>query len=275
VTAAQRVAMGDLDQELQTKRKDEIGELSKSFNYMIEKLREERVLTEKLRKAEHLAGVGQFAQSIAHEIKNPLNFINLSIDHMKEYSRPSDPEKAEKFESLINNMKGEIQRVSRFAESFLEYGRPFELNLCDTDMGKVLDDVVELVSAKAQQENIRILKEYRSLPRLRVDPEFIKTCIYNIVINAIEAMQQGGVLTIMTKQVESKFCLMVEDTGTGVSPERQQKVFEPFFTTKSRGLGIGLAFTKKIIEAHGGKVTFESTEDRGSSLTVILPMENV
>lgn len=273
VTAAQRVALGDLDQELHTGRKDEIGELARSFNYMVGKLREQREMTEKLRKAEHLAGIGQFAQNIAHEIKNPLNFINLSIDHMRETAKPADPVQAEKFDSLITNMKGEIQRVSRFAESFLEYGRPFELNRRKTKMETVIDEVVELVSIKAQMENVQIHKEYRKIPELHVDPEFIKTCIYNIIINSLEAMPNGGLLTIMAGMAGSNFSLAVKDTGTGVSKDMMEKVFEPFLTTKIKGLGLGLAFTKRIIEEHGGKVMFESTEGAGSTLTLILPVE--
>ena len=272
VNAAQRVALGDLDQELRTNRKDEIGELAKSFNYMIKKLQQERELKEKLRKAEHLAGVGEFAQNIAHEIKNPLNFVNLSIDHIRESARPQDPDKAEKFDSLILNMKGEIQRVSRFAESFLEYGRPFELNRRETKMQKIIEDVIELVSVKAQQENISIKRELKVLPKLFVDPEFIKTCIYNIIINAFETMKKGGVLTIMTKETDSKFCLSVKDTGVGVPQDKRSKVFEPYFTTKNSGLGLGLAFTKKIVEEHGGKVAFESAEGKGSIFTISLPM---
>jgi len=272
VTAAQKVAMGDLNQELHSERKDEIGELSRSFNYMVEKLREERKLREKLRKAEHLAAVGQFSRNIAHEIKNPLNFINLSIDHMREAARPDNKESAEKFDSLILNMKSEIQRVSRFAESFLEYGRPFELNLRKTGIGQVLADIIELVSAKAAHANILIKKEYETLPELMIDPEFIKTCIYNIILNAFEAMPDGGVITIKAGESDSKFHLSVEDTGRGIPQDKASKIFEPFFTTKSKGLGLGLAFTKRIIEDHNGKVTFESIEEKGSKITIILPM---
>ncbi|MBI5408944.1 MAG: HAMP domain-containing protein [Nitrospirae bacterium] len=273
VNAAKQVASGNLDQELNTKRKDEIGELARSFNYMVEKLREERELMEKLRKAEHLAGIGQVAQNIAHEIKNPLNFISLSIDHMKERYKPGDPDDVEKFESLVLNMKNEIQRLSRFAESFLNYGRPFELNIRRADIGRIIEDVLELVSAKAREGNISIVKDCVILPELSVDPEFIKTCIYNIIINAFEAMPDGGVITIRTKKSESRFFLSVEDTGAGVPEEQLSKVFEPFFTTKSSGLGLGLPLTKRIIEEHGGKVTFERKEAGGSVFTVILPME--
>jgi len=273
VDAAKQVASGNLDQELDTKRKDEIGVLARSFNNMIEKLKEERELREKLRKAEHLAGIGQVAQNIAHEIKNPLNFISLSIDHMRECYKPCDPNDVEKFESLVVNMKNEIQRLSKFAESFLGYGKPIGLNIQRTDIGRIIEDVLELVSAKAREGNISIVKEYKLLPALFVDPEFIKTCIYNIIINAFEAMPEGGTITIRTQGVNSMFSFSIDDTGGGVSEGQISKIFEPFFTTKSKGLGIGLPLTKRIIEEHGGKVMFERKETHGSVVTILLPME--
>ncbi|RJQ50615.1 MAG: HAMP domain-containing protein [Nitrospiraceae bacterium] len=273
VNAARQVAAGNLDQELDTKRKDEIGVLARSFNNMIGKLKEERELREKLRKAEHLAGIGQVAQNIAHEIKNPLNFISLSIDHMKEHYRPCDPADIRKFESLVVNIKNEIQRLSKFAERFLGHGKPIELNLRKTDIGEILEDVIEIVSARAIEGNIYIKKEYGALPELFVDPEFIKTCIYNLIINAFEAMPEGGTLLVRTVMNGPRFSLSVDDTGSGVSGEQLSKVFEPFFTTKSKGLGLGLPLTKRIIEEHGGKVMFERKDTKGSRATIILPVE--
>jgi signal transduction histidine kinase len=273
VNVAKQVASGNLDQELDTKRKDEIGVLARSFNDMIEKLKEERELKEKLRKAEHLAGIGQVAQNIAHEIKNPLNFISLSIDHMREYYKPCDPDDVEKFESLVTNIKNEIQRLSKFAESFLGYGKPIEMNMQRTDIGIIIEDVLELVSAKAREGKISIRKEYKILPDLFIDPEFIKTCVYNIIINAFEAMPEGGTMTIKTDRFNSMFLLSIDDTGSGVSEEQVSKIFEPFFTTKNMGLGLGLPLTKRFIEEHGGKVMFERKKTQGSIFTILLPME--
>ncbi len=271
VEAARMVAGGDLDQELITERKDEIGELTDSFNFMIRKLREERELEERVRKAEHLAGIGQFSTSIAHEIKNPLNFISLSIDHIKERYKPVEGDRAA-FESLISNIKKEIQRVSGFAESFLQYGKPLELNLQKTDIGLLIEDVVGLVLAKAQKEGIEIQKEFESLAELRVDSEFIKTCLYNVIINAFQAMPDGGRLTIKTNKTDEKFSIIVSDTGIGISEEKAGRIFDPFFTTKGEGLGLGLALTKRIIEEHKGKVDFKSVLGKGSTITMILPI---
>ncbi|MDA8082636.1 MAG: ATP-binding protein [Nitrospiraceae bacterium] len=272
VSAAKMVAGGDLDQELKTERKDEIGELTQSFNFMVKKLREERELEERLRKAEQLAGVGQFSRSIAHEIRNPLNFISLSIDHIREKYRPAEQGDNDTFNSLILNIKKEIQRVSKFAESFLEYSRPLELSMQKTDIGALIDDILSLIMAKAQKEGIAIIKEFGVMPELMIDPEFIKTCLYNVILNAFQAMPDGGTLTIRTAVEGSLFSISVEDTGTGIPEDLIGKIFDPFFTTKAKGLGLGLAITRRVIEEHKGKVAFVSRGGKGSTVTIQLPI---
>lgn len=270
--AARRVADGDLSRELPTARKDEIGQLALSFNYMIGKLREDRDLRAKLRRAEHLAGIGQFSRSIAHEIKNPLNFISLGIDHMQEGYRPASATEGEKFDSLFMNMKKEIQRVSRFAESFLEFGKSLELNRTDADMGALIDSVLELVAVKAAKDRVEIvLQKDVPPPTLRVDPDFVRTCVYNILLNAFQAMPEGGRITVRTRLDDGWFAMEFSDTGKGVAPETAAHAFEPFFTTKKEGIGLGLAFTKRVVEEHGGRVSFESREGQGSTVRILLP----
>jgi len=273
VQAARSVALGNLDQEIRTERKDEIGELAKSFNYMVGKLKEERVLEERLRKAEQLAGIGQFSMSIAHEIRNPLNFINLSIDHIQKKYEPHEEGGKEHFDSLIRNIKNEIQRVSRFAESFLEFSRPLELNLQKIDIVKLIEDVLELVKAKAEKDKITIIKELGILPELYLDSGFIKTCLYNIILNAFQAMPDGGKVTIRTNRTDDKLSIAVEDTGVGIAAEKISKIFDPFFTTKQDGIGIGLALTKRVVEEHKGRIEFKSIEGKGSAVTIFLPLD--
>jgi len=273
VQAARNVAAGDLTQELHPGRKDEIGELARSFNYMVGKLREERELEERLRKAEHLAGIGQFSRSMAHEIRNPLNFISLSIDHIREKYMPSHPEDRKAFESLIHNIKKEIQRVSSFTESFLTQSKPLELKLQKTNITMIIEDIIELVEAKALRENISISKNLSSLKEIFIDPEFIKTCLYNIILNAFHAMPDGGELVVETAIGDNEMSIKIKDTGIGVSRDFVGKVFDPLFTTKSTGLGLGLALTKKIIEEHRGRVDFQSVEGKGSTVIIHLPLK--
>jgi nitrogen fixation/metabolism regulation signal transduction histidine kinase len=271
--AAGKVAAGDLEQTLPVTRRDEIGQLARSFDHMIARLREDRELRQRVRTAEHMATVGQFARSIAHEIKNPLNFISLSVDHMRDAYRPADDEKAVRYESLIDNIKGEIARISRFAESFLEYGRPFELHRRCCSLNILLDEVLELVAARAAAGHVAIRREIGVLPELSVDPEFIKTCLYNIIINAFEAMPGGGTLTVRGTVEAGQVTLAFADTGEGLSVMDLDKVFTPLFSTKQGGLGLGLALTRRIIEEHGGKVGFTSTRGLGSEVSLYLPCE--
>lgn len=271
--AAELVAAGDLEQQLPVNRSDEIGLLAHSFNQMVATLREDRDLRARLRTAEHLAGVGQFAQNIAHEIKNPLNFISLSIDHMGDLYRPGEAAAAARFESLIGNIKGEIQRISHFAESFLEYGRPFELHRQAVSIATLIDETLELSQARAAQQGIRIRRDFQTLPTLQLDPEFLKTCLTNILGNAFDAMPQGGEFSVSAEVGEQAVHIAFADSGVGIEPGRLDKVFEPYVTTKSGGLGLGLPLTRRIIEEHGGRVDLVSQPGVGTVVTLKLPLE--
>jgi signal transduction histidine kinase len=266
------VAAGDLNQNLPVDRKDEIGDLTQSFNDMVQKLREQRRLEERLREAEHLSAVGQLARGIAHEIRNPLNFISLSIDHIKTKYRPHDGAQAEGFVKLVDGMKEEIRRLDRLVRDFLDYGKPLKLDLQPVHTQALLADVVEIVRAKAESDHIQIHERYDILPQLRMDAELMKSCLFNVVNNAFQAMPGGGSLTIATEGRNGWFVLRLSDTGIGVSKENLARIFEPFFTTKSQGLGLGLAMTKRVIEEHGGKIEFISAEGQGSEVTIGLPL---
>jgi signal transduction histidine kinase len=270
--AAGRVAAGDLEQTLPVARRDEIGQLARSFHGMIARLREDRQLRQRLRTAEHLASAGQFARHIAHEIKNPLNFISLSIDHMGDTYRPADAEAAYRFDSLVRNLKGEVARIGLFAENFLEYGQPFELRLARCDTEQMLSEVLELVAARARTAGVRILREPGPLPVLQADPEFLRTCLYNIVKNAFEAMPAGGTLTVRSTVEAGRLNLEFEDSGVGVAQDNLDKLFTPLFSTKQGGLGLGLALTRRVIEEHGGRVQFKSIEGQGSTVIISLPL---
>lgn len=272
VAAAKKVAAGDLNQSLSIDRKDEIGDLTHSFNYMVQKLREEKRLEERLREAEHLSAVGQLARGIAHEIRNPLNYISLCIDHLKTRYRPEKADMAENFESLILSMKHEIYRLDKLVSHFLDYGKPIKLDIRLVNIKILLDEVVKIIKAKAELEHISIIEKYTFLPDLKMDLELMKSCLFNIITNAIQAMPTGGSLTLSTEKDSSKIILKVTDTGSGIPPENIDRIFEPFFTTKSNGLGLGLAITKRIIEEHGGKIDFQSEINKGSTATIMLSL---
>lgn len=272
--SAMRVAEGDLDQRVEINSRDEIGRLSESFNFMVERLREGKNIEERLREAEHLAGLGQLSRNVAHEIRNPLNFINLSIAHIDEKYRPAEAERQGQFDALVEGIKLEIQRLNRLVSDFLDYSKPIKLNIQKTDVGHVLDDSLNLVRAKAEADGVAIVKEYGTGQELNLDKDMFKSCILNIFSNAFHAMERAGekVLTIRTEKAGNDFVLSIKDTGTGVQAENMSKVFEPFFTTKPGGLGLGLAITKRVVEEQGGRIVFYSSEGEGSEVRIIFPI---
>ncbi len=275
VDAAIRVAAGDLNQNIPVKSRDEIGQLSESFNFMVQKLREIRTLEERLREAEHLSGFGQLSRNIAHEIRNPLNFINLSIGHISEKYRPDETENQKKFDNLIEGIKQEIQRLNKLINDFLDYGRPLILHKQKIRIENIIEDILSLVWAKADAEGITIIKEIETETEFVADPDLLKSCILNIISNAFHAMEktQEKTLRIKTYLNSDHFVLSIKDSGIGVAEEDIPRVFEPFFSTKQSGIGLGLPMTQRVIEEHEGRVEFYSTLGRGSEVRIILPVK--
>ena len=275
VNAAQRVAAGDLNQNIPVQNRDEIGQLSESFNFMVRNLRESRILEQRLREAEHLSGLGQLSRDMAHEIRNPLNFINLSVDHISEKYRPAGTEKEQKFDGLINGIKQEIQRLNKLVNEFLDYSRPIKITRQIVRVNDLIEDVMSLIWAKAEADGINIVRDYISTPKLKVDPDLFKSCILNIITNAFHAMQslQGDkTLTVKTVVDSGEFVLSIVDNGKGVPSENLSRIFEPFFSTTQNGLGLGLPMTKRVMEEHAGRVEFNSIEGKGSEVKLHLPL---
>jgi signal transduction histidine kinase len=295
VEAARRVAQGNLDERLPTNRRDEIGQLNRSFNDMVEGLREKAELEARLHQAERLSAIAHLASGIAHEVRNPLNSIRLIIDHLGAQFAPATPAEHEEFARLTSIIKQEIHRLDAMIETFLKYGRPLELKREATDVRMLLDEVLEVAAQKSQAQHVRVERDYAAgLPQVRVDGPHIKTCFLNLVLNALQAMTTGGgTLTVTTRRVSGQAgnpatgqpgappdrqaaqwpaCQPVDewveitfqDTGVGIPPENLPRVFEPYFTTKEVGIGLGLALTKQILEQHGARIELTSEPGKGT-----------
>jgi signal transduction histidine kinase len=193
VEAARRVARGNLDEHLPTSRRDEIGELNRSFNEMVERLRERAELEARLHQAERLSAIAHLASGIAHEVRNPLNSINLIIDHLGARFAPAAPAERGEFARLTSIIRQEIHRLNAMIETFLKYGKPLELKRQATDVRTLLDEVLEVATQKAQAQQIQVERDYAAnLPQVWVDGPHIKTCFLNLVLNALQAMAPGG-----------------------------------------------------------------------------------
>jgi signal transduction histidine kinase len=276
--AARRVTAGDLSVRVKPDGGDEIAGLSRTFNEMVERLRENRRLEERLHFAERSTALGRLASAVAHEIRNPLNLINLSIDHVRQRLAPAETTRREEFDRILETMKGEISRLNRLVGDFLSFGKPMRLDSRPCAVEEVLKDVASLVEHKARDQGIALRVQAESgLPRVVVDPELLKTCFLNLLINAVDAMPGGGLLSVSihreTRNGVPQLSIEVKDTGKGMAEEEVRTAFEPYFSTKDTGLGLGLALTQKIVADHGGSITLESEPDRGTTARITLPLE--
>ncbi len=277
--AARKVAAGDLSVQVAPRGGDEMAGLSQTFNEMVERLRENRRLEERLHFAERSTAMGRLASAVAHEIRNPLNFINLSIDHLRGRMAPAAPEQREDYDRILQNVKAEISRLNRLVGDFLSFGKPMRLDPRPCAVDEVLREVASLVDHKAKDQGIALALETEpGLPRIVADPELLKTCFLNLLINALDAMPGGGLLDLSIRRGRTEGgaeCLVVSvrDTGHGMSAEDARTAFEPYFSTKDTGLGLGLALTHKIVADHGGTITLSSPPGQGTTASIVLPFE--
>ena len=271
--AARQVAAGDLSVQVPSDGSDEIGSLARTFNEMVEGLRASRQLEERLHFAERSTAMGRLASALAHEIRNPLNFINLSIDHVRERMAPDDNRRREDFDRILSNVKAEISRLNRLVRDFLSFGKPMRLDQRTCALDELVREVAAVVDHKAKDQGIVLAIQIEAaVPTIVADPELLKTCLLNLMINAIDAMPTGGVLTVGLRRDQDDVVITVADTGQGMSAQEIHEAFEPYFSTKETGVGLGLALTRKIVEDHGGAVELQSELGRGTAARIRLPL---
>jgi signal transduction histidine kinase len=272
--AARRIADGDLRVRVEgANRSDEMGELAAQFNEMTTELAKNRELEARVQEAEKSAVVGRLASAIAHEIRNPLNYINLTLDHLRKQFKPEDETKRETFEKLTAQLKTEVGRINNQISDFLRYSRPIKLNLQPTDVRPVIEDSLHIIEPQAQECGIKIsVVERENVPQISGDTEFLRSVFNNLFINAVQAMEKnGGVLNVIISSDEHFVKVEISDTGSGITEENLSKIFEPYFSTKETGTGLGLAIVKKIIDDHDGTIEVESASNEGTKFMVRLP----
>jgi len=293
VIATEEIAKGDLSHKVDIKSRDELGFLATSFNEMIDQLRraneelmewgrtlekkvEERTreLTEmqtKLLQSEKLASLGKLAAGVAHEINNPLGAI-LIYSHLLLEEMPKNTPAYENLRKIVK----ETSRCKDIVKGLLEFARPKEPEMSPTDVNETVDRALAIMEKQALFQNIKINKEYGQLPRIVADAAQLQQVFMNIILNAAEAMNGRGTLTITSSLDPKKEQIRVafKDTGHGIRPEDMPRLFEPFFTTKEvgKGTGLGLAISYSIIQKHKGTIEVSSQVGQGSTFTIILPL---
>ncbi len=273
VDAAARIGRGDFGRRLDESRKDEIGVLMATFNRMADGIRK---LEETQQRVKKLEIAGQLAALVAHEIKNPLNSIGLTIDHLKDRFAPADQHERDKFLALSQNITQEVDRLNQIVESFLRSAKPTPLSRQPTDLNDLADETLASLAPQAERQQVKIHRHFdRALPKLSVDYHQLRQALMNLLINALQAMPNGGELRLSTSidtHDRREVGIAIEDTGCGIPPEHLPRLFDPYFTTKPRGFGLGLSMVEQIVQNHGGRIDISSRIGNGSVFTILLPI---
>jgi len=242
-----------------------------SWVILFRDLTEIQHLKKEIARTQRLASIGRLAAGVAHEIRNPLSSIKGFATYFKERYREI-PEDHKTAEIMIQ----EVERLDRVIGQLLEFARPMNIQKKTASLEDVIKDSLKMVEAEARQRGIRV--DFSSDPQtkeVRIDTDRIRQVLLNLYLNAIAAMESGGVLSVELRQDDDtgRFRIIVSDSGTGIKHEDLPHLFDPYFTTKPSGTGLGLAIVHKIIESHGGKVSVESRYGEGATVTIQFPYD--
>ena len=270
-TAARRMGEGDLEQEIQTTGVGEIRQLAMTFNRMSGLLKEQiatiKAAQENLVRTEKLYALGEFSAGLAHEIKNPLTSIKMLMQRASEEEEPLCDED-------IDVIIQELDRIDGTVSRFLQGVRPSELTFKVMDINRIISDVVAITRTKIEKSGVRLETELSpELLPLQLDSASIKQIFLNGILNALQAMPGGGILTITTGIRENELHCVLSDTGCGIATENLKNIFDPFFTTKEEGTGMGLTVAWNIAHQHGGHLDIVSQLNQGTSLILVLPYD--
>ena len=298
VLGTKRISEGDLKHFIPVTTNDEMGHLASSFNQMtrdLQKAREEieegiRNLEQKVEErttelksaqsqllhSEKLAAVGKLAATVAHEINNPLTGVYTYIRLMERKIAQGLPGAAdiEKYKAYLDTMRREVERTTAIVQNLLDFTRPKDPVRKQINLALVIEESLSLLQNKLRLNNIEVVNDMRLLPELLADPAHMKQVFINIMVNACEAMEGGGTLTIDSEFNEevNTATVSIRDTGIGIDRENLERIFDPFFSMKEKGTGLGLSVVGGIVARHGGRVDIDSMPGQGTSIRVTLPI---
>jgi len=274
VAATQRMAQGHLDSEIPIRSRDELGDLTQSFNHMVKNLSS---IQNELVRSEKLISLGRLSAGVAHEIRNPLNAMKGAIVHMQR--RRADDPLVEEYTRLVSE---EIDRLSQFVTEFLHFARQSQPRPVATDINQLILSTQNLFAKQADEMEIRLHNHLiPHLPQVFVDSHQIEQVLINVMVNALDAMPSGGDITFSSqiqraleneKQAD-QIRIEIHDTGVGISEANLPYVFDPFYSTKESGTGLGLPLSLGIVESHHGRMTLVSRPEEGTTVVIDLPLK--
>ncbi|GAX60081.1 two-component sensor kinase [Candidatus Scalindua japonica] len=233
---------------------------------------EEREFNEELVRTKTLSTLGQYSNELAHEIKNPLNAINIQMSLLEREIGKHDWDSVEELTEVVKVVKEEINRLNKLAKDCLSFSKSGDLQCTKVDIVQIFEELLSLITPHAELSGVNIsLTILSGCPQILVDRDKLKQALLNIILNAVEAMMSGGVILINVSKRTGYFNISIKDSGPGIPDEQSGKIFDLFYSTKSGGTGVGLAITKNIIHAHGGNIRFEKLE-KGVEFIIELPL---
>lgn len=270
-----RVQEGDLNVALRPQRPDEIGKLTGSFNAMVARLRESRDMEHRLAESERLAAVGTLAAGVAHEVRNPLNAMLLTLEQLRaKTAPPAGTEERERFDRYVESVTAELRRLERMVGTFLDLSRAGQLGRERVDVADSVRASAELFAGEARQRGVALTVDAPGPTVVTGDAERLRTVWNNLLMNALQALPRGGAVTVRVRSMEGAGAAVeVADDGEGIAPEALGKIWEPFYSGRRDGTGLGLALVRSIVEKHGGTIDVESAPGHGARFRVELPAD--
>jgi signal transduction histidine kinase len=216
-----------------------------------------------------LTAIGRLTSGVAHEVKNPINAIVVHLELLREKMRAIDPD-TRRHLTIIGR---EIHRLDRVVQTLVDFNRPVDLRLSDFDLRRLAEDVVSLASPEAARQGVDMKTSFAREPLLvRADADLVKQALLNVVLNGVQAMTDGGILSVGAYRNDIAATIEVRDQGNGIPPEIRDKIFNLYFTTKRAGSGIGLAMSYRVMQLHNGALDFVTEMGRGTTFRLVLPL---
>jgi len=269
--AAQDVAGGNWDTRVDVPGDDEIAQLANSFNRMTAELLTQK---ERLVQAERVAAWRELARRLAHELKNPLFPLQLTVENLLRAREQSPEQFDEVFRESARTLLGEISNLKTIVGRFSEFSRMPQPHLQAVEVNELLRGVAQLFQAQLQAPGraaiVCTLELEENMPLISADPELLHRAISNLVLNAMDAMPSGGTLTLRSRSRDGRAIMEVADTGSGLTPEECARIFTPYYTSKQHGTGLGLAIVQSVISDHGGTISVQSEPGRGTTFVIEL-----
>jgi signal transduction histidine kinase len=250
-----------------------VGILVVAFFYVLHLLRKNRALEQSKLSAERAAYRGVLASGLAHEIRNPLNAMNMNLQMLEEELQAVPALGQEDWSDLLNSTKSEIKRLERLVNNFLQYARPPRPKFEPRDLNALAKEIALFLQADFRGHGVEIRVELEPLlPSVDVDDSQLKQALMNILVNGRQVMKDGGVLVLRTGAGSGgEVLLEVQDEGPGIAPEVAEKIFEPFYSTRGGGTGLGLPIARQIVESHGGRIEVVRRPEKGTIFRILLP----